>query len=901
MALQAMNLRVNLLSEPLGIDSPEPEFSWQLLSDRNSVLQSAYEIQVSSEQFTATTKLIWNSGVIISAFPWSTQYTGSPLASCSRYFWRVRLYNHSGNYGSWSQNSWFETAFLIGSSELSAHWVTRKPIPKQSEDRDVLYFRHKVDVPDKILRARLYATSLGWYKFFINGVNIVGRQQVPRWTPFHHSIEYQVYDVTVSMREGHNILGAIVADGHFRGENGGLGHRNCYGNQLAFFCLLVIELQTGEHISCSTDESWTVSTGHIVRSDPKAGEVADFTISSDWEHVGDNASKKRSWEAIEVLQQPTMNLIAEETGRVDEIRRLPAKKSWWSSSGKNLIDFGQNFSGYVRIKLHGKRGNKAILTYSEVLTPDGELDIDYIEPVGKGQPQRDEVILSGSDCDFFEPMFSTHGFRYLEIIGIEELVPLSDVEGVVVSSQLGSITEFKCSDSRLERLYKNTVWSFLSNFTDTPTDCPTRERSGWTGDLQIFSATAVLMASDVQSFLRRYLRNLSTEQWADGRIPPFIPSGDSEFSGVSFLSKLTASSVGWGDVSVLLPWLMYEHFGDTAILERQYTSMKLWVRFLEDTAKKNRSWTRWLWGCSKDIEQYIVDTRFHWGEWLRPGETGLLPMLGNLFLWPNAAVPTAYFAESSRILSKAAELLGYIEDARYFKDLALSARAAWGTAFVREGGSRIGYDKQDDYVRAIKFGMLSEREKQAAVDRLVELVEKANHHLGTGFLSTGDLVPILCEAGRVDTAFSLLLQNSSPSWLHAVDRGATTIWESWEGYTPDGKASLSHNHYALGAISGWFISGLVGLRAETPGWRHILIAPQTGGSIAHAQGAIEIPFGKLACSWRHETGGSTVKIDLQIPPGTSATLRMGPCSIPDIGSGHHRFLYCDQENKLERT
>lgn len=894
MALQAINLRVNLRVKPLGIDTAKPEFSWQLTSDERSIWQTGYQIQVAVvESFALTPDPLWDSGIISSDIPWGAIYSGVPLISCCQYFWRVRVRDHNQQVGPWSPPSWFETAFLEGSKTPDAQWITReiRPSKPQSKDRDVLYFCRELHLPSSVRRARLYATSLGWYKFFLNDVNITGREQVPRWTPYHHHIEYQSYDVTALLRSGENHMGAIVADGHFRGENGGLSKRNCYGDRLALFCLLTIELETGQQIECRTDTSWTVTTGRIVRADPKAGELVDFRICEAWRTGETDTVGRPDREAVDLLPSPTKSLISEETEKVEDIGRLVAKRIWWSPAGKMLVDLGQNFAGHVRVKLQGPQGRAVTLTYSEVLTPEGELDIDYIEPVGKGRPQRDQAILSGSGTDWFEPMFTLHGFRYVEITGLDDLLSTSDIEGVVISSQLGPTAKFHCSDSRLEKLYQNTLWSFWSNFIDTPTDCPTREQSGWTGDLQVFAPTAMLLARDVQSYLRRYLRNLSKEQWTDGRIPPFIPSGDSEFAGTSWLSRMTASSVGWGDVSVILPWKMFEHFADKTILERQYASMKLWVNFLERTARTGRSWRRWLWGGPAEHEQYIVDTGFHWGEWLRPGETGLVPMLANLFLWPSPAVPTAYLAESSRLLSETARTLGHDQDAAYYHQLSGNVSTAWRKSFVRSSGSRIGQDKQDDYVRAIKFGLVSGPEKQAALARLVELVHQTDYHIGTGFLTTGDLVGTLCDNGYGDEAFRLLLQTTPPSWLYAVEREATTIWESWEGYTSSGRASLSHNHYALGAVTGWLISGLVGVNKASPGWRHIRIAPRIGGGITHAEAKVEIPFGQLFCSWTCEDGSEDVMMQVQIPAGTTADVQIGDSAAYSIGSGHHKLCW----------
>ncbi|KAJ5359094.1 uncharacterized protein N7496_011507 [Penicillium cataractarum] len=890
MALHPVSLRVNLLSEPLGIDTSQPEFSWQLSAQQAAVLQSAYQIQVSERlDFSAPH---WDSGVITSDLPYEAQYNGAALVSCRRYYWRVRVWDQVNQPGNWSDVSWFETAFLPGSNGPNAQWISRKsltPLSSQLQDRDVLYFRRDITLQQPACRARVYASGLGWYKLVINGVNVTGRAQVPRWTPYENHLEYSVFDVGLVLREGHNCLGAIVADGHYRGENNGLSHRNCYGDRLGLFCLLVVDLEDGQQMIVRSDNDWAVTTGRIVHSDPKAGETADFRIPDVFDD--DMSSGLHAWESTDILPIPTKHLIAEETVRVDEIDRRPTTHVWWSPKGQMLVDFGQNMVGHVRVLLRGPRDTKVTLTFSEVLTPEGELDLAYLEPVGKDRPQQDKVLLSGTPAgDWFEPMFTIHGFRYVALTGLDALLSPDEIEAIVISSQFTGWAEFDCSDSRLAQLFRNTVCSFRGNFTDTATDCPTRERSGWTGDLQVFASTAVLLTRDVQSFLRRYLRNLRAEQWDDGRIPPFIPSGDSKFAGVSWLSRLTASAVGWGDVCVHLPWKMHCHFGETTILERQFDSMRRWVDALAERARNKRSWTRWLFGGPAEVEQYIVDTGFHWGEWLRPGETSLVPLLVNLFLWPNAAIPTAYLAESSRILGEIAGALGRKEDEASYRELACRVREAWQKTFVSGGGYHIAHDKQDDYVRAVQFGLVSGVEKEAALARLAQLVEQAEYHLATGFLSTGELLPTLITNGYVEEGFRVLLQTTAPSWLYAVEHGATTVWESWEGCTPEGQAVLSQNHYAPGAVVAWLLQGLAGINPAVPGWRRIRIAPQIG-SIMHAYGSVDTPFGRVTCHWRREQETDDIHLELHIPPGTTAEVQIGDGVVLSKPSGYYRVTW----------
>lgn len=579
-------------------------------------------------------------------------------------------------------------------------------------------------------------------------------------------------------------------------------------------------------------------------------------------------------------------LVAEETERVGVVSKVEPTRIWKSPSGKLLVDFGQNLTGILRIFLEDSSKSPVVITYSEVLTTVGELNTSYINPMGPDDVARDEII-PGNKSGWFETTFSLRGYRYIQIDGLEESsLDKSQIEGLVVSTKLEYAGEFSCSDPRLEKFFQNVRWSMISNFQSTPMDCPTRERAGWLGDIQVFSSAAMYHA-DVDSYLRRFMRNVAAEQYPDGSLPCWIPTACSTFSGGSKLLKFLSTAVGWGDVSTMVPWNLYQRYGSTKSLEDQYASMKAWVDMLENMARTKRSWRRWVSGGPRDVERYVLDTGIHWGEWLRPGDSGMWAWARNILLWPSAAVPTAYLAESSRILSETASLLNNDEDASFYGSLYRKVKSAWAKSFISQGGSRIAEDKQDDYVRALHFDLVPEGQRAAAVKRLVELVKAADYHLGSGFLSTHLLPSTLYDNGHPEVAFKLLQQTTIPSWLYPITQGATSIWETWEGYNDKGEAYMSHNHYALGTITGWFIGGIAGLSHLSPGWRHILIDPKFKGPLTHASGQTLTPFGLLKSSWK-KTDGKIV-LDVEIPAGATAEVRLGPKVIKDVGSGSHQF------------
>jgi alpha-L-rhamnosidase len=882
MALYVSELRTNARTLPLGIDTKQPEFAWKLVTTGQNVVQTSYAIQVAySEQFDGG--LIWDSGRVESPAQFGVVYSGQPLESGRRYFWRVRVWaTGEDDPGTWSEPAWFETG-ILDPALWRARWISG-PAPKDKRDYRALYLRGTADLPAPVVRGRAYVSALGWYRFFVNGTDLTGPALVPRWTPFEHYVEYQVYDVSEAFREGWNVLAMAVGDGRFRGALGIGNHQATYGNRLAGFMQVELQLADGSTLTLFTDTGWYAGSGRIVASDPKLGERVDLRISDDDWLTGEILPER--FAPVDVLEDQGL-LIAEETEPVREIDRLPARSVTRTPSGKQIVDFGQNFAGVARLKLRGPAGTTVRLTPSEVLTSSGELDTDYIQTAGFGRwHQYDEVVCDGNE-HWWQPWFTIHGFRYIEIDGLPGDLDLSDVEGVVLSSDLPLAGSFACSDPRLNQLHRNVFWSLRSNFTDTPTDCPTRERAGWTGDIQVFAPTATLFV-DIQAYLRRYLRNLAAEQLPSGRVPIFIPKESRSPSGWQLAAlQVMAASVGWGDAAVLLPWTLHRYYGDRDVLEWQYPSMKAWVDQLARRAHDKRSLRRRLRHTFRsDIDPYLLDTGFLFGEWLRPGADALKSFLDAQR--HGSVVATAYFAHSCRLLAAIATELGRPEDARRYCDLSDKVRAAWRTVF-RDPDGRIGTDRQDDYVRALAFDLLEPEERPAAVDRLVTLIEQAGDHLATGFLSTPMLLPVLVNGGRADVAWRLLLQTTNPSWLYQVGRGATTVWETWEGYKEDGTAKASHNHYAFGAIANFLTEYIAGLAPAEPGYQVLNVRPLVGGGLTWARASVQTPYGTAASSWRLD--GDQVELEVVVPPGTRAEIHLGEGRIERVGSGTHRFSW----------
>lgn len=859
-------LTVDTRRSPIGIDSSAPEFGWLI---PGTSAQRAYELEVTTDPGFVVAESSWVSGRVESERPFGIAYAGPRLASRTRYHWRARAHLDDGTVTDWAADV-FETG-ILDRSEWAARWITHPD--STAKDPRTLYFHKAISLTAPVVRARAYTSALGWYRLVVNTTDVTGHSLVPRWTPFHHYVEYQTYDITDALRAGTNNVYMVVSEGRYRGKLGLFSAAARYGDRLAAMAQLELELADGTTVQLCSDSDWRVGYGRVTSADPKDGERLDLRLP-------DLPPESAFGTAVSLLSARPP-LIAESVEPVTVIGHRTGVVSR-TLAGRQLVDFGQNFAGVARLRLSGPAGATVKLLYSEVLDSHGELDTNYLdEKSGKEWFQRDEVILGDKPVDY-TPAFTIHGFRYLAIDGPADPVSHDDVEGIVLSSKIAQISEFRASDPRLERLWANVLWSLRSNFTDTPTDCPTRERSGWTGDIQVFGPTAAQMV-DARAFLRRYLHNTAREQYPDGRVPPFIPSEASPGVSKNRLA-FSSSATGWGDVTVMLPWTLYQYYGDTTVLADQYDSARKWVDHLAHRASSKRSVRRRLRRGVGDLERFIVDTGFQWGEWLRPGETFRSEIRGG-FTGKRAAVATAYLARSAELLARIAGVLQHGDDADRYRRLSVNATRAFQAAFVTEAGARIGDDKQDDYVRALAFDLLTAQQRHLAAARLVELVEQADCHLGTGFLSTPMLLDTLVDTGHADVAYRVLLQTSAPSWLDQVERGATTTWETWTGHTVDGEPHASHNHYAFGTVAAFLQERVAGLAPTAPGYRRFRVAPVIGGGLTSASVTIDTPYGTAGAAWELGPSG-TVTLTVNVPVGTTGDVELGDVR-QELSAGTH--------------
>ncbi len=871
-SLRVQDLRCDYQLNPLGIESKEPRLSWQLTSNQRGATQSAYQIQVKDHRGE-----LWDSGKVSSDQSLHIPYRGPALCSRQRCTWQVRVWDSNDQPSAWSEPGWWEMG-LLQREDWQAHWIE----PDWDEDPAVFnpspYLRTPFTLRTQPISARLYVTAHGLYEASLNGQRVGDAYFTPGYSSYHHHLLYQTYDVSDLLHEGENVAGVILGDGWYRGSLGITSQRNTYGQRLGLLWQLVVSYADGSEQIIVSDERWRATTGPILSSDLKEGEVYDARLEmTGWDQPGFDANE---WRGVRVAEYSLENLMTTSVPPVRRKEHFVPVKILTTPAGETVVDMGQNFSGVVQLRVSGPAGTTIRLHHGEALDKDGNFTMEHlgIEPIFPAPSQTVSYTLRGGGEEVYTPFFTVHGFRYVKVEGFPGTPTSENFTGIALYSDLPETGTFNCSDPRLNQLQHNILWSQKSNFLEIPTDCPTRERAGWTGDAQIYAPTGSFLMQTAD-FFRKWLRDLATEQEPDGKVPLIVPSPAGMESNLPGPVTLLNGSAGWGDAAVILPWTLYQVYGDQHILEEQYASMKAWVDYQRRQAQdkykpQGHTAPRYQERKPLEYELYLWDTNYHWGEWLEPDDPvpGLLfgewtPEVAQIISAPHIA--TAYFAYSTRLLAETARVLGNEEDAREYSALYEKIRQAFISEFVGENG-QITPEKQASYVRALAFDLLPEHLRPAAAQRLVKLIQEAGTHLGTGFLSTPYLCPVLGENGHLDLAYSLLMQDTSPSWLYAVKKGATTIWESWNGIDEEGNPHNSLNHYSYGAIGNWLYQVVAGIAPGAPGYRQIMFQPQPGGGLTFASASYQSLYGEIASRWQSD--GERFQLTVTVPTNTTATV-----------------------------
>ena len=824
----------------LGLGDRRPRLSWWLPDGASH--QLAYCVEVNGR---AHDRIEARDSVLV---PWPTE----PLTSRQRVAWRVKVWTDLGE-SEWSEPAWFETG-LLDAADWVAEWIEpHEPARADPGAHPAYVLRRQFALDALAPAARLYATAHGCYETFLNGTRVGDLELTPGFSAYWARLDVQTYDVTDLLVRGNNIWTVVLSDGWYRGRTGFGQVPDSYGDTVAFLG----QLHVGDTV-VATDERWRSSTGSIVAADLMAGQREDRQLQTE------------AWQPVTFAPHDRARLTVSPSPpvrRVEEVRPVDVRRI---DAGRQVVDLGQNINGWVRLTDLGPAGTELTLVHGEALDASGDVTQDHLAggdhtdggtlPVG----QIDRVVSSGREGDGFEPRHTTHGFQYVRIEGHPHRLTLDDVTGIVVHTDLRRTGWFRCSDERINRFHEIADWSFRDNVCAIPTDCPQRERSGWTGDWQVFLSSAAFLY-DVAGFSLDWLRDLAVEQRSDGRVRnyapdpllPRHPDGTHDF---------LQGSAGWGDAIVMVPWMMSRIYRDDGVLAELWPAMVRWVEYAAQAARSNRSPERAA--ARPDPaphEACLWDTGFHWGEWLEPG--------GGEWEADQGHVATAFLHQSASLVARIGQLLGHEHEAERFEHLAACAADAWRTEYIDAGG-RLTPDTQANHVRALAFGLVDNEPRDRTAARLVELIRQAGTHLGTGFLATPYLLPVLADTGHLDVAYELLLQDTPPSWLTMVVRGATTVWEDWDGIGEDGTPKASLNHYSKGAVIAFLHQYVAGVQLldDHPGYERFRIAPRPGGGLTWAEAVHDSPYGRIESSWRIEA--DSFRLTVVVPAGTTAEVHL---------------------------
>jgi len=847
-------VRVEHHREPLGIGERTPRLSWKT-SAEPGWKQLGYELEIGRGQERKVYAVDSADQVLV---PWP----GRPLESRERAAVRVRVTGEDGAASVWSQKIVLETG-LLQVADWSATPVGASWPEDPDTDRRPPLLRRDFTLRGEISSARLYATAHGVYEAEINGARVGDDILAPGWTVYDRRIRYQTYDVTEHLRVGANALGAWMADGWYRGRLGfGGGYRNLYGEDLSLLAQLEVTYADGTREVIGTDEQWTACFGPIRFTGLYEGEAY---VASDeqpgWSSPGFDDS---TWSPVRLGQRDPATLVAPQGDPIRCTEERSPETVTRLSNGRYLLDFGQNLVGRLRLRVKAPAGTTITMRHSEVLQ-NGTL---ALRPLRQASA-TDTLVLDGGPEREWEPRFTYHGFRYAEIEGWPgELGAGADspVIARVYHTDMQRTGWFESSNPLLNQLHENVRWSMRGNFVDVPTDCPQRdERLGWTGDIQVFAPTASFLY-DCAGMLSSWLSDLAEEQLQDGTVPWYVPviPGGKQWTPIQ-------PGAAWGDAAVLVPWTLYERFGDLGILEQQYPSAKAWVDLLDRLSGESH-----LWNSGKQL-----------GDWLDPDAPPTDPAAGKT---ESALVATAYFAWSTRTLARTAEALGHQGDAERYSALADEIVDAFVAEHVQESGAMTS-DSQTAYALAIVFDLLPTGLRAQAGDRLAALVRGSGNRISTGFVGTPIVADALTATGHLEAAYGLLLEEECPSWLYTVKQGGTTIWERWDSMLPDGSINpgemTSFNHYALGSVADWMHRVIAGLTPLAPGYRKVLVAPRPGGGLANAAAVHATAYGEVSIRWTLR--GEELTVELEIPTGVTAVVDIPGVEPQTLDSGEHRL------------
>ncbi len=827
--IKVTELKCNLLVNPLGVETPKPKLSWVIETDGYGVFQTSYRIIVVSSLALLNEGKgdIWDTGEVESDQSIHIVYNGTDLTSAKRCWWKVWVKcNH--NDGVWSEPSFWEMG-LIDKSDWKAKWIAGS-----SKEEHSPYIRKSFEISKSIKSARAYVCGIGYHEFYINGDKVGDAVLEPAFTQYDKRVLYVTHDITQQLSIGTNSIGIILGNGWY----------NSFPECVWFFKyapwrhipkLLVqinIEFEDGDKTEIISDNTWTAEDSPIFFNAVRNGEFYDSRLEKDgWSTPEYDDS---NWRRANITKAPGGILTSQQMPPIKVMKEIKPISLKEIEPNVWVYDFGQNMAGWVKLKITGEAGTEIVLKYSERVNEQGDIDVAEIERYVKtGEFQTDKYILSGKGEECWQPRFTYHGFRYVKVIGFPGLPTLDSLTACFVHTALEKRGNFECSNELLNKIQTATIWSSLSNYHGFPTDCPQREKNGWTGDA-LLSAEQLLLNFDPATAYRKWMQDFRDVQRSSGQLPGIVPTGGWGFNW--------GSGPAWDSAFILIPWYVYEYTGDMSLLEDNYDNMKSYVEYMRTMSVDN-----------------IVS--FGLGDWLPPQ--------GNKNIkCPTPVTDTAYYYVDTLIVSKVAELLGLSDDIKEYGELADNIKKAFRERFVDINNSTIAGDCQTSLACGIYQGLIEQEELPSFVSRMVEEVEKADNHIDCGILGTKYIMHALTNNGRADKAYAMATQTTFPGWGYWIQNGATTLYEDWEGVS-------SLNHHMFGDISAWFYKGLAGINQDTNsiGFKNIIINPNIVGDLKWVRASYQSPYGLIKVSWEKEDDNQ-LKLNVSIPVNCTAEINV---------------------------
>jgi alpha-L-rhamnosidase len=864
---RATALRVEHLTNPLGIDATRPRFSWQMSDARHGARQTGYRLLVATIplRLDAAHADVWNSGLVASHSTLDIDYDGPALAARQRYYWTVCIRDQDGRMAACAAAAWFETGRLgeawrgawIAASRAALDTVAHDPADGDSASTDGRppLLRRSFTLRTAPVRARIYLATLGGYRLTVNGAPAGPGAFNPDWTDYRYRLTYQTYDATRLLHAGSNAVGVLLGPGWYASRFGFSSRRYAYGPPPVRMILeLRVTFADGHEEVIASDSSWRTAPSPVLISEIYDGESYDARLERrGWDQPGFD---DRGWRPALVLPALSLVFQAQAMPPIEVTDSIGPVRRWSPAHGSYVFDLGQNIAGWARLHVRGPAGAHVRLRFAEILAPDGR-NITQINL--RSAKATDTYVLKGSGGgETFEPHFTYHGFRYIEVTGFPGVPGRGDVIGIVAHTALPGTGEFTTSSAALNRLWQNIVWTQRANLYSVPTDCPQRdERMGWMGDAQVFWRTASYNM-DMTAFSEKWLGDVRDGQLANGCFPNFAPN---------FLGVLTCGAPGWADAGVIIPWTTWRQYGDTRVLAQQWSAMQRYLTFIRDSNPD------FLWRHRKTTE---------FGDWLPAGSTKS---------WGETntdLISTAFWAYDAGLMAQMAHALGKDADAADYERLAAQVRAAFDSAYLHPDG-RVGAPfvnadgvhseyTQTAAVLALHFGLVPDAARAGVLHQLADDIAAHGGHLTTGFLGSAYILPALSEGGRDDVAFRLLFTRTFPSWLYEVDQGATTTWERWNGDHGDPEMN-SYSHYAFGAVGEWLYRYLGGIdeAPDAVGFDRIAIRPRWDAALDSVRATYHSVRGTITSGWRRRRDGAVV-VTITIPANTTGTVYLAAAS-----------------------